>query len=312
MFFIQKLRHTDSINYMGMHKFGMGLSAVVVFLSIVLLFTHGLNFGIDFKGGIAIEIKTEQPVAIDALRSQLNSLNIGEINIQEFGEPTELLVRAQQDKIETSEGNAEQQTQEAVGVIKSRLVEFIPQEVEFRRVEVVGPTVGAELIRSGIIAVVVSILGILFYIWRRYRFQFGLGVVAALVHDVMATLGLFALLQIDFNLSTVAAVLTIAGYSVNDTVVVFDRVRETMRKYKKKSLSDILNQSLNETLSRTFMTSFTTLLALLALYFLGGEIIASFSIALIWGIIVGTYSSIFLATPLLLYMNIPRKTGSDD
>jgi preprotein translocase subunit SecF len=226
--------------------------------------------------------------------------------VQTFGDAFTFLVRVQQQ--ESTAEDADTAQQDAVEKVKNKLAEVLGQQVEFRRTEVVGPTVGAELIRKGIYAVVFSMLGIMAYIWARFEWQFGVGAVMALLHDVLATLGLFALTQIDFNLATVAAILTVAGYSINDTVVVFDRVRENLRKYKKMPFIELLNKSVNETLSRTFLTSFTTMLAMFALFLFGGEVIASFTIALMWGIFVGTYSSIYVATPVLIYL----KLRSDD
>lgn len=274
-------------------------SAVVVAASIGLFLTKGLNYGIDFKGGIMIEVRYDKAPDIGALRSTLGDLGLGDVEIQEFGAATDMLIR-----IQKQEGG-EQAQQVAVETVKKAL----GTEIEYRRTEFVGPKVSEELFWDGVSAVGAAIFAILVYIWFRFEWQFGLGAVVALVHDVFTTIGLFALLGLEFNLSTVAAILTIAGYSINDTVVVYDRVRENLRKYKSKALPDLLDESINETLSRTVMTSVTTLLALLALYFLGGEVIRDFSFAMIWGVLIGTYSSICLAVPLLLYLNVSRRGG---
>ncbi len=274
-------------------------STVLFAASIGLFFARGLNYGIDFKGGIMMEIRTEGPADVSSMRSALSGLGIGEVALQEFGAPNEVLIRLQKQK-----GGAKAQA----GAVEAVKTELGPK-VEYRRTEFVGPKVSRELLWSGVKAVSYAIIAILVYIWFRFEWQFGLAAVIALVHDVLSIIGIFALLGFEFNLSTVAAVLTIAGYSINDTVVVFDRVRENLRRYKKLSLPELLNRSINETLSRTVITSFTTLLALLALYFLGGEVIRNFSFAMIWGVVIGTYSSICLAVPMLLYMKLPRRTG---
>jgi preprotein translocase subunit SecF len=263
--------------------------------------TKGLNLGIDFLGGIMLEVKTEGPADIGGLRNRVGGLGLGEISLQEFGEPDVVLIRVQR-----QEGGDNAQ-QEAVSRVKDALGDAV---VEYRRTELVGPTVGAELQESAFLAVLAAIGAILLYIWFRFEWQFGVGAVIALAHDVITTVGLFSLFAFEFNLSTVAAVLTIAGYSINDTVVVFDRVRENMRKFKKMPLPELFNRSINETLSRTVNTSLTTLLALLMLFAFGGEVIRGFTVAMMWGICIGTYSSIALAVPLLLYLNVHR--GGED
>jgi preprotein translocase subunit SecF len=278
-------------------------SALLMVSSIGLFVSNGLNYGIDFKGGILLEIKTiNGPADIKTLRKKLSGLGLGEIGLQEFGAPDEVMIRVQ-----AQEGDEKAQ-QVAVEKVKIALGDGI----EYRRTEFVGPKISDELFWDGIFAVSAAIFAILIYVWFRFEWQFGLGAVVALVHDVLSTIGIFALLGLEFNLSTVAAILTIAGYSINDTVVVFDRVRENLRRYKSLSFAELLNKSINETLSRTVMTSVTTLLALLALYILGGEVIRGFSFAMIWGVLIGTYSSICLAVPVLLYMNIERRSSSGD
>ncbi len=245
-----------------------------------------------------MEIRTQGPADISRLRSTLNGLSLGEVQLQEFGQPTDVLIRIER------QAGGEKGQQTAINKAKAALGD----EVNYRRTEFVGPKVGGELIEAGVTAVLLAMAAMLVYIWFRFEWQFGVGAVAALLHDVALTIGVFALLGLEFNLSTVAAILTIAGYSINDTVVVYDRVRENLRKFKQMSLNDLLNLSINGTLSRTLLTSVTTLIALGALYFFGGEVIKGFSFAMIWGVIVGTYSSIFIAVPLLVYMNL-RRTG---
>jgi len=280
-------------------------SAVLITSSVGLFLTKGLNYGIDFQGGILMEVRTDKAADISAMRTTLGNLGLGEVALQEFGQPTDVLIRVQRQE------GGEGAQQAAVEKIKATL----GLSVDYRRTEFVGPKVSEELFWDGVKAVSLAILAILVYIWFRFEWQFGLGAIVALTHDVLSTIGIFALLGLEFNLSTVAAVLTIAGYSINDTVVVYDRVRENLRKYKKKDFGELLNESINQTLSRTVMTSVTTLLALLALYLLGGTVIKDFSFAMIWGVIIGTYSSICLAVPMLIYLNVNRGgalAGEDD
>jgi len=284
------------INFMGWRRVSFVFSLALVLGSVAVFLVQGLNFGIDFQGGILMEVRTQGPADISALRTNLGGLDLGEVSLQEFGQPTDVLIRVQR-----QEGDEKAQA-DAIETVKNALGD----SVTYRRTEFVGPKVGAELIRSGAIAVVLAIIGILVYIWFRFELQFGLGAVIALIHDVISTIGIFSILQMEFNLATVAAVLTIAGYSINDTVVVYDRVRENLRKFKKMPLEELLDRSINDTLSRTTMTSVTTILALLALYIFGGPVIRGFSFALIWGVIIGTYSSVFVAAPLLLFIKIRR------
>jgi len=285
------------IAFLKNHRLAMACSIGFLLLSVALVGIFGLNYGIDFRGGTLIEIKTKSgPADIGLLRSQLGGLGLGDVQIQEFGAPDEVLIRVEQQ----TGGDANQQ--DVISIVKDTLGD----SVEYRRVEVVGPTVSGELIQSGAISIFVAILVVLVYIWFRFEWQFGVGAVVALVHDVTLTLGVFSALQLEFNLSIVAAFLTIVGYSLNDTVVVYDRVRETLRKYKKMPMEELLNLSINKTLSRTVLTSCTTLLALFALYFFGGEVIRGFTFAMIWGVLVGTYSSVFIAAPLLLYFGVKR------
>ena len=284
------------IDFMRWRRVAGMASIALTVLSAALFLAVGLNYGIDFRGGILVEIRTEGRADIGALRSQLSTLDLGEVELQEFGEPTDVLIR-----IERQTG-AEREQLKAVEVVK----EALGPGVDYRRVEFVGPKVGAELIEAGITAVLLALAAMLVYIWFRFEWQFGVGAVIALAHDVILTIGIFSVLGLEFNLSTVAAVLTIAGYSINDTVVIYDRVRENLRKYKTLAIDDLLNLSVNDTLSRTILTSVTTLLALLCLFFFGGQVIKGFSFAMIWGVIVGTYSSIWVAVPLLVYMKLKR------
>jgi len=299
MFRLQLIKPDTNIRFIPRRIIFFIFSALLVLSALGLFLGKGLNYGIDFEGGIMLDVRTEGPADIASMRSTLNGLGLGDVSLQEFGAPNDVLIRLQK------QDGGEQAQQEAVTKVKEALGEGI----EYRRTEVVGPQVSEELFWDGVYAVCFAMVAMLVYIWFRFEWQFGVGAVVALVHDVMSTIGIFALLGWEFNLSTVAAVLTIAGYSINDTVVVFDRVRENLRKYKTMALPDLLNRSINETLSRTLMTSFTTLLALFALYSLGGEVIRSFSFAMIWGILIGTYSSICLAVPMLLYMKLPRRGG---
>lgn len=292
-----------NIRFMSFRKIFLTISALAVAASLTLVFVKGMTFGIDFQGGILIEVRMPQAANLSQMRGQLGELGLGEVSLQEFGNPSDVLIR-----IGAQDGDAAAQ-QVAVDAVKKTL----GAGVDYRRVEFVGPKVSSELLLDGVLAVAVAIIAMLIYIWLRFEWQFGLGAVIALSHDIFITLGVFSLLELEFNLSTVAAVLTIAGYSINDTVVVFDRIREDLRKYKTKPVPDLLNDAINATLSRTLMTSLTTLVALLALFFLGGEVIRDFSFAMIFGIMVGTYSSICVAAPLLLSTNVAaRARGTGD
>jgi preprotein translocase subunit SecF len=302
MRFLRLVPVNTSIPFIAWRKVFFAFSIAMVAASIALFAVRGLNYGIDFRGGILLDVQTDGPADLGSMRSALSGLGLGEVALQEFGAPDTVLIRLQE------QDGGEEAQQAAVARVK----EVLGPGVEYRRTEFVGPKVSDELFRDGLYAVTLSMLAMLVYIWFRFEWQFGLAAVVALLHDVLATIGLFSLLGLEFNLSTVAAMLTIAGYSINDTVVVFDRVRENLRKYKTMDLAEVFNLSINATLSRTTMTSFTTLLALFALYVLGGEVIRGFSLAMIWGIVVGTYSSICVAVPLLLYLNVRRGAPSND
>ena len=277
------------------------IASILFFLvSCLSIFIQGLNFGIDFTGGSLIEVRsTSEKINLNHLRKDLNKLNIGEIQLQTIGSDRDIAIR-----IQKREDGKENQSA-VINQIKKSLSDL---EIEFRRVEYVGPKVGKELVNAGIMAVLFSLIGILIYIWLRFEWHFAVGAIIALIHDVFLTIGFFSIFQFEFNLATVAAVLTIAGYSINDTVVIYDRIREMNRKYKETIFEEIINLSLNSTLSRTLMTSLTTLLALLALFIFGGNVISSFIIALIWGVIVGTYSSIFVASPALIFLKFDKRS----
>ena len=291
-----------SINFLKHRRSALIFSLFLVASSIGLFVVKGLNLGIDFKGGILIEARnTTGPADISGLRADLGQLGLGDISLQEFGTPTDVLVRVQR-----QEGDEEAQIA-AIAAISSTLGD----SYDIRRTEFVGPTVGAELAEKGMLAVACALLAIMVYIWFRFEWQFSIAAILALAHDVLSTVGLFALTSFEFNLATVAAILTIAGYSINDTVVVFDRVRENLRRYKSYEIEDIINKSLNETLSRTVMTSFTTLLALLAITIFGGAVLRDFALAMIWGVLIGTYSSVFVAVGFLSRFDI-RDQEPDD
>jgi len=289
--------------FMWLRKFSFPLAIVLGIASIALFFTVGLNFGIDFKGGTIIELKTEGPADIAAIRGELGTLNLGDVQVQQFGDDNEVLVRVEE------QPGGELAQQAVVAKIKTA---FEGENVEFRRTEVVGPRVSGELARAGLLAVAAALFAILVYIWFRFEWQFAIGAILTTANDVLVTIGLFVILQLDFSLSSIAAVLTIIGYSLNDTVVVYDRIRENLRRYKKITLPELLDRSINETLSRTTLTSVTTLLALFALWMFGGEVIRSFTLAMIFGIVIGTYSSIFLAAPFLILFNLRGDGKSPD
>ena len=274
-------------------------SIVLIVVSLFLLSVKGLNFGVDFKGGTLIEIRTDQSTSkISLIRDSFNQMNLGDVSVKNFGNKTDYIV-----KFEKQNSN----DPEFIDNIKKKLSSSIGN-VEFRRVENVGPKVSAELLRSGIIAIGLSLAAMLLYIWIRFEWQFSLGAILALFHDVILTLGIFSLFSLEINLSIVAAVLTIVGYSMNDTVVIFDRVRENLKKYSDIKIFELTNISINETLSRTIITSITTLLALSSIYLFGGEILKGFSLAMILGVIFGTYSSIYIANPILILLNVSQKT----
>ncbi len=299
---IKLVPDNTNIQFMKWSKVAVIASTIAILISIAGALVLGLNFGIDFKGGTLIEIRTPGPANIGELRRKIGQLGLGSFELQEFGDPRDILIR-----FETQPGGEAAQ-QKAIQKVKQALGD----QVEYRRVEIVGPKVSGELTRDGIIAVLTALVGVMIYIWFRFEWQFALGAVASLTHDVLLTIGLFAFTRMEFNLSIIAAILTIVGYSLNDTVVVYDRIRENMRRYKKKPLPELIDLSLNQMLSRTILTSLSTLVALLALYFFGGEVIRGFTFTMIWGVIVGTYSSIFIAAPILIWLNARLVTVDDD
>jgi len=287
------------INFNKFYKSFSIVSTLLVAISIMLLSFKGLNFGIDFKGGTLIELRTQDnQTNVATLRGVFSKMNLGDVNIKKFGQDSDYLIKIE--KKDTSSNIIE--------LIKEDLTNSIGENFTFRRVENVGPKVSSELLKSGITAILLSLAAMLFYIWIRFEWQFSLGAIIALFHDVLITLGLFSLLNLEINLSIVAAVLTIVGYSMNDTVVIFDRVRENLRKYSDIKIFDLTNKSINETLSRTLITSITTLLALVSIYLFGGEILKGFSLAMIFGVIFGTYSSIYIANPILVKLRVSQKT----
>ena len=280
------------------------LSIVIFSVSIFFIFFKGLNYGIDFKGGTLIELRiTDKNIKISDVRSSFSNLNLGDINIKEFGKKGDYLI-----KFEKKDFN------ENINIksIKDNVISKLGLDVNFRRVENVGPKVSAELLNSGLLAISLALGAMLFYIWVRFEWQFSLGSIVAIFHDVIITVGIFSLLSLEVNLSIVAAVLTIVGYSMNDTVVIYDRIRENLSKFSSSTIEDVSNTSINETLSRTIITSVTTLLALFSIFFLGGEILKGFSLAMIIGVIIGTYSSIFVASPILKYLKVSYKSIAKD
>ena len=287
-----------NINFVSKFKKANIVSIIVFILSVIFITFKGLNYGIDFKGGTLIELRTEKTTQASLIRESLNSMNLGDVNVKRFGKDGDYLIKVEQ---KNSNNNL-------IPEIKKTLVDNLNTEVDFRRVENVGPKVSSELLESSIIAISLALAAMLFYIWVRFEWQFSVGSIIALFHDIVITLGIFSVLSLEINLSIIAAVLTIVGYSMNDTVVIYDRIRENLFKYTKISIGDVSNLSINETLSRTIITSVTTLLALFSIYILGGEILRGFSFAMILGVIIGTYSSIFVASPILKFFKVSYKT----
>ena len=288
------------ITFNKFYKLSNLISILLVAISIFLLSFKGLNYGVDFKGGTLIELQTkDDQITISNLRQSLLNMNIGDVSVKEFGSKNDYLI-----KFEKKNDN----NPNFINEIKKSLIKSVGSGFDFRRVENVGPKVSAELLKSGIIAISLSLVAMLFYIWIRFEWQFSLGAILAIFHDVLITLGVFSLFSLEINLSIIAAVLTIIGYSMNDTVVIFDRVRENLKKFSDIKIFELTNISINETLSRTIITSITTLLALASIYFFGGEILKGFSLAMILGVIFGTYSSIFIANPVLVFLKVSQKT----
>ena len=284
-------------NFSSKFKPANVFSIILFFISIFFIVIKGLNYGIDFKGGTLIELRSNDTEA-SSIRDVLKNMDLGDVNVKKFGKEGDFLIKVEQ----KGDNN------KLIPEIKKKLSDSLKSEVNFRRVENVGPKVSAELLQSGIIAISLSLAAMLFYIWVRFEWQFSIGSIIALFHDVIITLGIFSLLSLEINLSIIAAVLTIVGYSMNDTVVIYDRIRENLGKFHKLDISDIANLSINETLARTIITSVTTLLALFSIFILGGEILRGFSFAMILGVLIGTYSSIFVASPILKYFKVSYKT----
>ncbi len=284
-------------NFSSKFKYANFLSATLFFISIILIAFKGLNYGIDFKGGTLIELRSNN-TDVSLIRDVLKNMDLGDVNVKKFGKEGDFLI-----KVEQKDNN-----NKFIPKIKKNLSDNLNSDINFRRVENVGPKVSAELLQSGILAISLSLAAMLFYIWIRFEWQFSIGSIVALFHDVIITLGIFSLLSLEINLSIIAAVLTIVGYSMNDTVVIYDRIRENLGKFHKLNISDIANLSINETLARTIITSITTLLALFSIFILGGEILRGFSFAMILGVLIGTYSSIFVASPILKYFKVSFKT----
>ncbi len=291
-------------NYNFEQKFKLAniSSIILVLISILMIFFKGLNFGIDFKGGTLMELRCDSTnIEIGDVRSSFNQFDLGDINVKEFGNKGDYLIKFERKNFDDKVN---------IKIIKEKVANELQGNVDFRRVENVGPKVSKELLESGLLAICLALAAMLFYIWVRFEWQFSVGSIIAIFHDVLITIGLFSLLSLEINLSIVAAVLTIVGYSMNDTVVIYDRIRENLNKYSSLKIGEISNKSINETLSRTIITSSTTLLALISIFILGGQILKGFSLAMIIGVVIGTYSSIFVASPILKYLNVSFKTIS--
>ena len=294
----------NNLNFEKNFKLANISSLFLVLASVLMIFFKGLNFGIDFKGGTLIELRCDsENIQISDVRASFNNLNLGDVNVKEFGKKGDYLIKFE--RKEFDERNS-------IKIIKENVKNKLQGNIDFRRVENVGPKVSKELLESGLLAISLALAAMLFYIWVRFEWQFSIGSIIAIFHDVLITIGLFSLLSLEINLSIVAAVLTIVGYSMNDTVVIYDRIRENLIKYSSLKIGEISNKSINETLSRTVITSTTTLLALISIFILGGEILKGFSLAMIIGVIIGTYSSIFVASPILKYLNVSFKTISKE
>ena len=294
-----------SWNFFARSKLWIGFSILMVILSLTCFFVKSLNFGIDFRGGTSIRTESSEPIDIAAYRNALSSLDLGDITITEVFDPN--FKDDQNVAMVRIQAQPDQEAATSVLVENSlQQLRNVNEDIKFISVESVGPKVSGELIKTAMLAVILAISAVLFYIWIRFEWQFAVGAISALIHDVLLTIGIFSLLQIKFDLAIIAAILTIVGYSLNDTVVVFDRVRENLRKFKKRSLVEVMNLSINETMSRTVMTSVTTLIALISLFILGGDVIRGFVFAMIWGVVVGTYSSIFIASAILLWTGVKR------
>jgi preprotein translocase subunit SecF len=288
----------NKYNFSSKFRLANIFSLILFVASVLLILFKGLNYGIDFKGGTLVELRANN-IDVSQIRSELNDMNLGDVNVKKFGQEGDFLIKVEQKE---NDGN------KIIPQIKQNLSDNLNTEINFRRVENVGPKVSSELLQSGIIAISLSLAAMLFYIWIRFEWQFSIGSIIALFHDVVITLGIFSVLSLEINLSIIAAVLTIVGYSMNDTVVIYDRIRENLNKYNRLNISEIADLSINDTLARTIITSITTLLALISIFVLGGEILRGFSFAMILGVVIGTYSSIFVASPMLKFFKVTYKT----
>ena len=298
------MKHVPNYNFVGSFKISNLSSLFLVLASLILIFFKGSNFGIDFKGGTLIELRVDSKIiGIADIRSSFSNINLGDLNVKQFGKEGDYLIKFEKKNFDDKNN---------IKTIKENVKNKLQTDVNFRRVENVGPKVSAELLKSGLLAIALALGAMLFYIWVRFEWQFSIGSILAIFHDVLITIGLFSLLSLEINLSIVAAVLTIVGYSMNDTVVIYDRIRENLSKFSSSKIEEITNTSINETLSRTIITSLTTLLALISIFVLGGEILRGFALAMIIGVIIGTYSSIFVASPILKYLNVSYKTIAKD
>ena len=304
---LRLIKKTPNLFFIEKRKIFYSISFFLALISLIALMLKGLNFGIDFKGGLLIEAKFKEDTKLETLRNKIAEVNKGDFSIQALDNSNNNYLI----KVELNE-TIDNDQEELINLIKNTFKKQFGEQIDYRRVEYVGPTVSKELVYTGIIAIIVAIISMLIYIWFRFELPFALGAVIALVHDTVLTVGMFSLTSLEFNLSTVAAILLIIGYSMNDTVVVYDRIRENLKKFRRMEIIKLLNKSINETLSRTINTTATTILALVALYLFGGNIIKDFSLAMIWGIIIGTYSSILIATPVLLNMPIRKVKGEEE
>jgi preprotein translocase subunit SecF len=298
---IRIFKDKTNFDFMGKRWHGFAVSIIFTLVGFVAIATQGLNLGIDFTGGILMEIHTEKPVDLAPLREQLNKGQFGEVSLQNLGSPKDIMIRIQVGK--------DDEQAKVVAQVKTLLAEDIEQPIDYRKIDFVGPTIGNELIENGIWAVICSFLSILIYVWFRFEWQYGVGAILALLHDAIMVIGFFAVTQYDFGLTALAAVLTIIGYSINDSVVIYDRIRENMRRFKKKNVFELINISVNDTLSRTILTAGSTLLAALALAIFGGDVLRSFSAAMVFGVCIGTHSSIYISAPALYYLNIRPETA---
>lgn len=305
MFPIRLIPSATAINFMRQKWLAFGISMLLTLLSIGLMATKGFNYGIDFSGGVVIEMRTETKLELSKVRDVFaNSDELGEVSLQHFGSENDIMIRFQP-KLQAGESQ-----QQAIDKVKSLLTTTLGEKIEYRKVDYVGPQVGKELKTDAAIALALAVVGIMIYIWVRFEWQYGVGAILALTHDAVLTLGIFSLFGLEFNLTSIAAILTILGYSINDSVVIYDRIRECLRKYKKMEMADLINLSVNQTLSRTILTASTTLVAIVALIVWGGPVIRDFSLAIFLGIIIGTYSSIYISAPVLIFMNLRSRPAA--